>query len=123
MPIVVRLDRMMAERKVSNSALAERAGISSTQISKIKNGRVRALRFSTLEALCQVLKCRPRDIIDYVTSDDLLRERKLGEKPGCAGHLRATSKGEPEGPFRGAESASDDVRPRQEGAGEDEQTR
>ena len=63
--IVLRLDRMMVERKISLNELAERVGISNVNLSKIKNNRVTAIRFSTLAALCKVLQCSPGDILDY----------------------------------------------------------
>ena len=63
--IVLRLDRMMVERKMSLNELAERVGISNVNLSKIKNNRVTALRFSTLAAICQALNCQPGDILEY----------------------------------------------------------
>lgn len=63
--IVLRLDRMMVERKISLNELADRVGISNVNLSKIKNNRVTAIRFSTLAALCKVLQCSPGDILDY----------------------------------------------------------
>lgn len=78
-PIVMRLDRIMAERKVSSTELAKRVGTSTVNLSNIKNGHIRGMRFSTLEALCQVLNCKPGDIIDYVTPEEQLAECTLGE--------------------------------------------
>ena len=63
--IILRLDRMMVERKISLNELAERVGISNVNLSKIKNNRVQAVRFSTLAALCDVLECQPGDILEY----------------------------------------------------------
>ena len=63
--IVLRLDRMMVERKVSLNELADRVGISNVNLSKIKTGKVSAIRFSTLEAICDVLDCQPGDILEY----------------------------------------------------------
>lgn len=63
--IVLRLDRMMVERKISLNELAERVGISNVNLSKIKNNRVTAIRFSTLEAICEALDCQPGDILEY----------------------------------------------------------
>lgn len=80
MPIVMRLDRVMAERKISSTELAKRVGTSTVNLSNIKNGHIRGMRFSTLEALCQVLRCKPGDIIDYVTPEELADERALGER-------------------------------------------
>lgn len=63
--IVLRLDRMMVERKMSLGELAERVGISNVNLSKIKNNKVTAVRFSTLAAICQALDCTPGDILEY----------------------------------------------------------
>lgn len=63
--IVLRLDRMMVERKMSLNQLAEEVGISNVNLSKIKNNRVTALRFSTLAAICRALHCQPGDILEY----------------------------------------------------------
>ena len=62
--IVLRLDRMMVERKMSLNELAERVGISNVNLSKIKNNRVTAVRFSTLAAICEALDCTPGDILE-----------------------------------------------------------
>lgn len=63
--IVLRLDRMMVERKMPLNQLAEEVGISNVNLSKIKNNRVTALRFSTLAAICRALHCQPGDILEY----------------------------------------------------------
>ena len=65
MPIILRLDRMMADRKISLNELAEKVGITNVNLSKIKTGQVSAIRFSTLEAICDVLECQPGDILEY----------------------------------------------------------
>ena len=62
--IVLRLDRMMVERHMSLNELAERVGISNVNLSKIKNNRVTAVRFSTLAAICEALECTPGDILE-----------------------------------------------------------
>ncbi len=64
--IVLRLDRMMVERKISLNDLAEQVGISNVNLSKIKNNKVTAIRFSTLAAICKVLQCDAGDILEYV---------------------------------------------------------
>ena len=79
MPIVMRLDRVMAERKITSKELARRVGTSVVNLSNIKNGHVRGMRFGLLEAMCQVLNCKPGDIIDYVTPEEAAGERALGE--------------------------------------------
>ena len=63
--IVLHLDRVMVERKISLNDLAEKVGITNVNLSKIKNNRVTAVRFSTLEALCRILHCQPGDILKY----------------------------------------------------------
>ena len=65
MPIILRLDRMMADRKMSLNELSERVGVANVNLSKLKNGHVSAIRFSTLEAICVVLDCQPGDILEY----------------------------------------------------------
>lgn len=63
--IILRLDRVMADRKISLNELAERVGISNVNLSNLKTGKVKAVRFSTLDAICKVLRCQPGDIIEY----------------------------------------------------------
>lgn len=70
MPIVVHLDRMMAERKISLKELSEAVGITNVNLSKLKTGKVSAIRFSTLEAICAVLECQPGDLLEYQKEDD-----------------------------------------------------
>ncbi len=65
MPIVVNLDVMMAIRKVSSGDLAQRVGITPANLSILKNQKARAVRFSTLEAICRELDCQPGDILEY----------------------------------------------------------
>ena len=65
MPIILRLDRVMADRKISLNELSEKVGVANVNLSKLKNGRVSAIRFSTLEAICEVLKCQPGDLLEY----------------------------------------------------------
>lgn len=65
MPIILRLDRVMADRKISLNELASRVGISNVNLSNLKNGKVKAIRFSTLEAICEVLDCQPGDILEF----------------------------------------------------------
>ena len=65
MPIILRLDRVMADRKMSLNELSEKVGVANVNLSKLKNGHVSAVRFSTLDAICQVLDCQPGDILEY----------------------------------------------------------
>ena len=63
--IVLRLDRVMADRKMSLNELSEQVGVSNVNLSKIKTGKVSAIRFSTLDAICSSLNCQPGDILKY----------------------------------------------------------
>jgi len=63
--IILRLDRVMADRKISLNELAERVGITNANLSNLKTGKVKAIRFSTLEAICRELDCQPGDILEY----------------------------------------------------------
>ena len=65
MPIILRLDRVMADRKIPLNQLAREVGISNVNLSNIKTGKISAIRFSTLEAICRVLDCQPGDILEY----------------------------------------------------------
>jgi len=65
MPIVVNLDVMIAKRKISSGELAEKIGISQANLSILKTGKAKAVRFSTLEAICRVLDCQPGDILAF----------------------------------------------------------
>ena len=65
MAIILRLDRVMADRKMSLNELSEKVGISNVNLSNLKNGKVKAIRFSTLDAICNVLECQPGDILVY----------------------------------------------------------
>ena len=65
MPIILRLDRVMADRKISLNELSEKVVVANVNLSKLKNGHVSAIRFSTLEAICDVLDCQPGDILEY----------------------------------------------------------
>ncbi|MBR4643582.1 MAG: helix-turn-helix transcriptional regulator [Bacteroidaceae bacterium] len=65
MSIVVNVDVMMAKRKMSSQELAEKIGITAANLSILKTGKAKAMRFSTLEAICQALDCQPGDILEY----------------------------------------------------------
>lgn len=69
MPIIVRLDVMMAKRKVRSNVLARAVGITEANLSLLKSGKVKGIRFSTLEAICQVLECQPGEILEYVPDE------------------------------------------------------
>jgi putative transcriptional regulator len=65
MAIIINLDVMLAKRKMSVTELTEKVGITMANISILKNGKAKAIRFSTLEAICKALECQPGDIIEY----------------------------------------------------------
>lgn len=76
MPIVVNLDVMMARRKISSGELAEKVDISQANLSILKTGKARAIRFSTLEAICKALGCQPGDILEY-KADETERKKEI----------------------------------------------
>jgi putative transcriptional regulator len=66
MPIIVNLDVMMARRKISLSELSDKVDLTLANLSILKTGKAKAIRFSTLEAICQALDCQPGDLLEYV---------------------------------------------------------
>lgn len=70
MAIIVNLDVMLARRKMSLTELSEKVGITMSNLSILKKGKAKAIRFSTLEAICKVLECQPADILEYRSEDD-----------------------------------------------------
>lgn len=79
MAIILRLDRVMADRKMSLKELSEKVGGSNVNLSKIKTGKISAIRFSTLEAICETLDCQPGDILEY-RRDEKSRNKKQEQK-------------------------------------------
>ncbi len=75
MPIVVDIDVMLAKRKMSVGVLAERVGITPANIAVLKNGRAKAVRFNTLEALCEALECQPGELLRWDSEDEPDRGR------------------------------------------------
>jgi len=71
MPIVVNLDVMMAKRKISLNELSERVDLTLSNLSILKTGKAKAIRFSTLEAICKALDCQPSDILEYVDDEKM----------------------------------------------------
>lgn len=69
MPIIVNLDVMMAKRKMSLNELSEKVDLTLSNLSILKTGKAKAVRFSTLEAICKVLDCQPGDILEYVDTE------------------------------------------------------
>ena len=76
MAIIVRLDRMLADRKMQLSELSQQVGISIVNLSNLKTGKVKAVRFSTINAICRVLECQPGDLLEYkyIDGEDLEEE-------------------------------------------------
>nr|WP_285857350.1 helix-turn-helix transcriptional regulator [Paenibacillus lautus] len=68
-PIIIRLDRVLADKKMKLNDLADKVGISNVNLSNLKTGKVKAIRFSTLEAICEILDCQPGDILEFVPAD------------------------------------------------------
>lgn len=66
MSIIINVDVMLAKRKMRSNELAERIGMTTANLSILKTGKARAIRFSTLEAICEILECQPGDIMEYV---------------------------------------------------------
>lgn len=74
MGIIINLDVMMAKRKISLSDLAEKVGITNANLSILKNNKAKAVRFSTLEAICRELQCQPGDILEYSENENSILE-------------------------------------------------
>ncbi len=70
MPLIINLDVMMARRKMSLTELSERVGITMANLSILKKGKAKAIRFSTLEAICEILDCQPGDILEFVSEKE-----------------------------------------------------
>ncbi|MBE6216876.1 MAG: helix-turn-helix transcriptional regulator [Bacteroidales bacterium] len=70
MPIIVNVDVMLAKRKMSSGELAEKIGITQANLSILKTGKAKAIRFSTLSAICNALDCQPGDILEYKPGDE-----------------------------------------------------
>lgn len=83
MAIVVRLDVELARRKLTVGEFAERVGLTPANVAVLKNGRAKAVRFSTLEAMCQVLGCQPGDLIEWVP-DDPAEQTRSDDHPKAA---------------------------------------
>ena len=70
MPVIINLDVIMAKRKISSNELAEKIGITPANLSILKTGKAKAIRFSTLEKICEVLQCQPGDILEWRNDND-----------------------------------------------------
>lgn len=69
MAIIIRLDRMMADRKMSLNELAERVGMTNVNLSNLKTGKMKGIKFDTMNAICRVLKCQPADLFEYTPDE------------------------------------------------------
>lgn len=78
MTIVVRLDVMMAKRKVRSNVLARAVGITEANLSLLKSGKIKGIRFSTLEAICAYLECQPGELLEYVPDDGVQLLKQAG---------------------------------------------
>nr|WP_143147790.1 helix-turn-helix transcriptional regulator [Desulforamulus hydrothermalis] len=77
MPSSINIDVMLAKRKMSVTELAQKVGITMANLSILKNGKARAIRFSTLEGICKALQCQPGDILEYKSDEDNQEEREV----------------------------------------------
>jgi putative transcriptional regulator len=75
MPIIVNLDVMMAKRKMSLNELSERVGLTLSNLSILKTGKAKAIRFTTLESICKALDCQPGDILEYIIDKKRISNR------------------------------------------------
>jgi putative transcriptional regulator len=78
MPIVVRLDVVMARRKMRSNALARAIGITEANLSLLKSGKVKGIRFATLDAICRYLDCQPGDLLEFVPDEGIEALRQAG---------------------------------------------
>jgi putative transcriptional regulator len=81
MPIIINLDVMLARRKMRLTELSERVGITMANLSNLKTGKARAIRFTTLEAICASLECQPGDLIEYRPSEETARQGSSEDVP------------------------------------------
>ena len=72
--IIVRLDKVMVDRKMSLNELSKRVGLSNVNLSLMKNGKVKGVRFNTLNSICKVLDCTPGDILEYIKDEETINE-------------------------------------------------
>ena len=82
MPIIIRLDYMLAERKIKQNYLAEKIDLAPINLSRIKTGKISAIRLSTLDGLCRELRCQPGDLLEYMT-DEQTQELGFIDKRTC----------------------------------------
>ncbi len=78
MPIVLHLDMMLVRRKIKSNELARAVGITESNLSAIKSGKIKGVRFSTLDSICKHLRCQPGDILEYISENDTENVAKAG---------------------------------------------
>ncbi|MBP5618165.1 MAG: helix-turn-helix transcriptional regulator [Clostridia bacterium] len=78
--IILRLDRVMADRKMSLNELSEKVGVANVNLSKLKNGHISAIRFSTLIAICEALDCQPGDLLEYASDPEAVMSSADAER-------------------------------------------
>lgn len=78
MPIIINLDVMLAKRKMRSNELADLIGITTANLSILKTGKAKAIRFSTLEAICEILNCQPGDIMEYIPENSIPKKEEAG---------------------------------------------
>jgi putative transcriptional regulator len=91
MAIIINIDVMLAKRKMSVTALADKVGITMANISVLKNGKAKAIRLSTLEAICKALECQPGDILEYkngLASDAAILAERIDTRSNELGELK-----------------------------------
>lgn len=71
MAIVIRLDRVLVEKKIHSNELAQKINLSANNLSRVKTGKIKALRLSTLDGICRELNCKPGDILDYIPDEEI----------------------------------------------------
>lgn len=76
MAIIIRLDRIMADRKISLNELAEKIDMTNVNLSNLKTGKMKGIRFETLNALCEALDCQPGDILEYKSENTMIKAQK-----------------------------------------------
>lgn len=105
MATIVNIDVMLAKRKMSVTELAERVGITMANLSILKNGKARAIRFSTLEGICRALDCQPGEILEYRPDDHSARlDTPMASRPSTSALRQSSAKKNTHRPVRGGRS-------------------
>jgi len=86
MPIITNLNNILAQRNMSLTELSEKVNITIANLSILKSGKAKAIRFSTLQAICEVLDCKPGDILDYIPDNKMNKNNRLTNEKGFINH-------------------------------------